>query len=189
MAREASDYTLHQGPYTATASQLQQYLTELVRLLQAGCSLVFISSRKEKACQEAVDALNNLGCSGKAISIPADLSKSSDIDKLVEGVKKHTDHVDILIANAGATWGAKFDDHRKSIPNEHKKCLRHLLTFCSLLYPAEDAFNKVIHLNVQSVFVSIQKFANLLRKNATKEEPARVVITGSIAGIGVGTVG
>lgn len=42
---------------------------------------------------------------------------------------------------------------------------------------------------MQSVFVSIQKFATLLRKNASKDTPSRVVITGSIAGIGVGTVG
>ena len=106
----------------------------MCRLLQAGCAQVFISSRKEKACKEAVDALNNLGCKGKAISIPADLSKSSDIDKLVEGVKKHTDHVDILIANAGATWGAAFDEH------------------------PEEAFSKVMDLNVKSVFLSIQKY-------------------------------
>ena len=78
--------------------------------------------------------MNNLGCKGKAVSIPADLSKSSDIDKLVEGVQKHTDHVDFLIANAGATWGAPFDEH------------------------PEEAFAKVMHLNVQSVFVSIQKY-------------------------------
>lgn len=33
------------------------------------------------------------------------------------------------------------------------------------------------------------RFANLLRKQAKHEDPSRVVITGSIAGIGVGTVG
>lgn len=33
------------------------------------------------------------------------------------------------------------------------------------------------------------RFAPLLRKNATKEEPSRVIITASIAGIGVGTLG
>lgn len=106
----------------------------LCSLLQAGCSKVFISSRKEKACKEAIDALNKLGCSGKAISIPADLSKSSDVDKLVKGVKEHTDHVDILVANAGATWGAAFDEH------------------------PEDAFSKVMDLNVKSVFICIQKY-------------------------------
>lgn len=104
------------------------------RLLQAGCSKVFITSRKAKACEEAVNALNALpGMSGKAVSIPADISKVSEIERLAAEVAKHTDHVDILFANAGATWGAAFDEH------------------------PESAFSKVIDLNVKSVFVCVQK--------------------------------
>lgn len=109
-------------------------LTSLPSFLQAGCSKVFITSRKAKACQEAIDALNALPVSGKAISIPADISKPSEIERLVEEVGKHTDHVDILFANAGATWGAEFDKH------------------------PESAFSKVMDLNVKSVFVSVQKY-------------------------------
>lgn len=103
-------------------------------LIQSGCSKVFITSRKAKACEEACAALNALpNCSGKAISVPADLSKKGEVERLVKEVEKHTDHVDILFANAGATWGAPFDEH------------------------PEDAFAKVMHLNVQSVFVCTQK--------------------------------
>merc|ERR1712072_466303 len=104
-------------------------------LLQAGCSQIFITSRKAPACEEAVAALNKLaqssGLSGKAISIPADLAKSSEIERL----------------------------------------------------------EKVMDLNVKSVFVCTQKFAPLLRKRATLEDPSRIVITASIAGIGIGTLG
>ena len=103
-------------------------------LLQAGCAKVFISSRKARACEEACDALNKLpGIKGKAISIPADISKVAEVERLAAEVGKHTDHVDILFANAGATWGAPFDKH-----------------------PAE-AFAKVMDLNVNSVFYCIQK--------------------------------
>jgi hypothetical protein len=115
---------------------LIQCLTEshAYSLLQAGCSKVFISSRKAKACEEACDALNKLpGIKGKAISIPADISKVTEVERLAAEVGKHTDHVDILFANAGATWGAPFDKH-----------------------PAE-AFAKVMDLNVNSVFYCIQK--------------------------------
>ncbi|KAI7095515.1 NAD(P)-binding protein, partial [Hortaea werneckii] len=84
---------------------------------------------------------------------------------LVKEVQKHTDHVDILLANAGASWGAPFDEH------------------------PESAFEKVMDLNVKSVFVCTQKFAPLLRKRATLEDPSRIVITASIAGIGIGTLG
>lgn len=103
-------------------------------LLQAGASKVFITSRKATACAEAVAALNAIGSPGKAIAIPADLAKSGEIERLVKEVEKYTDHVDILLANAGATWGASFDEH------------------------PESAFAKVMDLNVKSVFVCAQKY-------------------------------
>lgn len=109
-------------------------LNSVCSLLQAGCSKVFISSRKGKACEEACVALNKLpGISGKAIAVPADVAKVTDIERLVAEVGKHTDYVDILLANAGATWGAPFDTH-----------------------PAE-AFAKVMDLNVNSIFFCVQK--------------------------------
>jgi len=106
------------------------------RLLQAGASKVFITSRKAAACEEACEALNALPCSGKAISIPADLAKAGEVERLVAEVEKHTDHVDILLANAGATWGEAFDKH------------------------PESAFAKVMDLNVRAVFTSVQKYIN-----------------------------
>lgn len=80
-------------------------------------------------------------------------------------VRQHTDVVDILFANAGATWGEAFDTH------------------------PDAAFQKVMDLNVKSVFLCAQKFAPLLQKRATVDDPARIIITASIAGIGVGTLG
>jgi NAD(P)-dependent dehydrogenase (short-subunit alcohol dehydrogenase family) len=137
-------------------------------LLQAGCSKVYITSRKAKACEEAVAALNALPekpAASKAYSIPADSSKISEIERLVAEVSKTTDHVDILFANAGATWGEKFDTH------------------------PESAFSKVMDLNVKSVFYTVQKFAPLLEARATTEAPSSVIVTASIAGIGVGSLG
>ncbi|SPN98815.1 probable NADPH-dependent beta-ketoacyl reductase (rhlG) [Cephalotrichum gorgonifer] len=137
-------------------------------ILQAGASKVFITSRKADACASAVAALNalpNLAPGAVAISVPADSSKPEGIAHLVSEVRKHTSHVDILLANAGASWGAPFDSH------------------------PDEAFAKVMDLNVKSVFTTIRLFAPLLEKAATAEDPSRVVITGSVAGIGVGTVG
>ena len=131
----ASGYADHTvGPLNHLANSFSHPFS----LLQAGCSQIFITSRKAAACEEAVAALNKLaqssGLSGKAISIPADLAKSSEIERLVKEVQKHTDHVDILLANAGASWGAPFDEH------------------------PESAFEKVMDLNVKSVFVCTQKY-------------------------------
>lgn len=44
-------------------------------------------------------------------------------------------------------------------------------------------------LNVKSVFYTVQKFATLLSKRASNDEPSRVIITASVAGLGVGTLG
>ncbi|KAF2010846.1 NAD(P)-binding protein [Aaosphaeria arxii CBS 175.79] len=136
-------------------------------LLQAGCSKVFITSRKASACDSAVAALNALpGISGRAFSVPADSSKISEIERLVTEVGKETDHVDILFANAGATWGAYFDK-----------------------VDEKNGWDKVMDLNVKAVFFTIQKFAPLLEKKASLQEPSRVIVTGSIAGIAVGSLG
>ena len=107
------------------------------RFLQAGCSKVYITSRKAAACDQACAALNalpNKRPGAKAISVPADSAKIGDIEMLVKKVKETTDHVDILFANAGATWGEKFDTH------------------------PDSAFAKVMDLNVKSVFNTIRLY-------------------------------
>ncbi|KAL8770589.1 MAG: hypothetical protein Q9194_005123 [Teloschistes cf. exilis] len=137
-------------------------------LLQAGCSKVYITSRKAAVCESACAALNalpNKRSGAQAISVPADSAKISGVEALVKEVLTTTDHVDILFANAGATWGEKFDTH------------------------PDSAFAKVMDLNVKSVFNTIRLFAPLLEKNATQEDPSRVIVTASIAGLGVGTLG
>ncbi len=66
--------------------------------------------------------------------MPADSAKIADIEGLVAKVNETTDHVDILFANAGATWGEKFDTH------------------------PDGAFAKVMDLNVKSVFNTIRLY-------------------------------
>ncbi|PQE02978.1 oxidoreductase short-chain dehydrogenase reductase family protein [Rutstroemia sp. NJR-2017a BVV2] len=133
-----------------------------------GASKVYITSRKASACEAAVKALNalpNLSPGAKAISVPADIAKFEGVEHLVREVSKTTDHIDILFANAGATWGEAFDTH------------------------PDSAFSKVMDLNVKSVFNTVRLFAPLLQKKGTIEDPSRVIITASVAGIGVGTLG
>jgi NAD(P)-dependent dehydrogenase (short-subunit alcohol dehydrogenase family) len=113
---------------------MPQKMTTL-RFLQAGASKVYITSRKASACESAVAALNalpNLAPGAKAISVPADSAKIEGVEHLVKEVMKTTDHVDILFANAGATWGEAFDTH------------------------PDSAFAKVMDLNVKSVFNTIR---------------------------------
>ena len=46
-----------------------------------------------------------------------------------------------------------------------------------------------MNLNVRAVFNTIQLFAPLLQKRAALQDPSRVIITSSVAGLGVGTLG
>ena len=69
--------------------------------------------------------------------MPADSAKIADVEAIVKRVMETTDHVDILLANAGATWGEKFDTH------------------------PDGAFAKVMDLNVKSVFNTIRLYALL----------------------------
>lgn len=136
-------------------------------LLQAGASKVFISSRKPAACLSAcatLNALPNLAPGAVALPIPADLSTLAGVRHLVAEVSRHTPRVDVLCANAGATWGAPLASH------------------------GDDAFAKVMDLNVRGVFNLVREFAPLLERGSG-EDPGRVIITASVAGLGAGPEG
>src|SRR5688572_16547213 len=79
-------------------------------LLEAGAE-VLISSRKADACERAVQELSPLG---PIAALPADLSGEAGVLELAAGVRERWDHVDLLVNNAGANWGApleEFPDH------------------------------------------------------------------------------
>lgn len=140
-------------------------LTTAEALLLAGASKVFIASRKASACDAACAHLNKFakdnGQSGQAFAIPADVSDGAGAKKLYEGWAKlePSGKLDILVANAGASWGESFDT-----------------------YP-DSAVKKLLDINVRGVFLTIQVFAKALRAASKPGDPSRVLITGSVAGI------
>lgn len=69
---------------------------------------VYISSRTAKDCEETAEELNALG-PGKCIPIAADMQKLSDVDKLVNEISSKEKALHVLVNNAGAAWGDKFD--------------------------------------------------------------------------------
>jgi NAD(P)-dependent dehydrogenase (short-subunit alcohol dehydrogenase family) len=93
-----------------------------------------------------------------ATAIPADLSQMAEIDRFAAEVARLTDRVHILFNNAGAAWAAPFDD-----------------------FP-ESGWDKVMDLNVKSVFFLTQRLVPLLEAAATPEDLARVINIGSIDG-------
>ncbi|MCY4129839.1 MAG: SDR family oxidoreductase [Gammaproteobacteria bacterium] len=119
---------------------------------------VYISSRKSDVCDATAARLQDQ-YGGSCTSIPADLSELSSIETLVSAIAERESQLDILVNNAGSTWGAPLDE-----------------------FP-EVGWDKVMDTNVKGVFFMIQKCLPLLRKSATREDPARVINIGSVDGI------
>lgn len=122
---------------------------------------VYISSRKKEVCDKVAAELSK---KGRCISIPADLSKTEGRAALVSEITKREGKLNVLINNAGATWGATIEE-----------------------YP-EDAWDKVMDLNVKSIFMLTRELLPQLLNAATADDPARVINVGSIDGIKVPSV-
>ncbi|MEU0571784.1 SDR family oxidoreductase [Nonomuraea sp. NPDC005983] len=118
--------------------------------VEAGAS-VYISARKTAEVEKTAA---ELGC----VAVPADLSTSEGVATLVSAVDGP---LDVLVNNAGATWGAPLEE-----------------------YP-EHAFDKLWNINVKGVFYLTQRFLPQLRSSASADDPARVINIGSIDGIRV----
>jgi NAD(P)-dependent dehydrogenase (short-subunit alcohol dehydrogenase family) len=126
-------------------------------LLQAGAR-VYISSRKADACAAAVQELSRYG---PVQAFPADLSAEPECLRLGAEVGERERAVNVLVNNAGATWGAPLED-----------------------YPAA-AWDKVVDLNLKTPFFLTRAFLPLLEAAGTDEDPARVINIGSIDGLRV----
>jgi NAD(P)-dependent dehydrogenase (short-subunit alcohol dehydrogenase family) len=121
---------------------------------------VYISSRKAEVCDAAAAELSR---TGECISLPADLSRSEEVTRIATLLKARERKLDILINNAGATWGASIDE-----------------------FP-EKGWDKVMDLNVKSVFFLTQQLLPLLDAAASAAAPARIINIGSIDGMSVTT--
>lgn len=119
---------------------------------------VYISSRKAEAC-EATAARLSEQFEGQCIAIPADLSGLPGVEALVAALGGHEDKLDVLVNNAGVSWGAPLEE-----------------------FP-ELGWDKVMNTNVKGPFFLIQKLLPMLEAAGTKENPSRVVNIGSIDGL------
>ncbi|KAH8655201.1 rhamnolipids biosynthesis 3-oxoacyl-reductase [Xylariales sp. PMI_506] len=139
--------------------------------LRAGCSLVIVTARKLEGAQgisQAVEKLNALpGIRGRAVGLAANVANSKDIVRFVSEVDElvGAKGLNILVCNAGAAWGSKFEDA-----------------------PPESS-TKILDLNVRGVFELTQKALPLLTRAATKQDPGRLLIISSTAGTNVPHVG
>jgi NAD(P)-dependent dehydrogenase (short-subunit alcohol dehydrogenase family) len=119
---------------------------------------VYITARNAAVCDGLAAELSKFGT---CISIPADLAQMTEIDRFAAELEKRESRIDVLFNNAGASWGAGFD------------------TF------PESGWDKVMDLNVKSLFFLTQRLVKLLEAGASADDFARVINIGSIDGIHV----
>jgi NAD(P)-dependent dehydrogenase (short-subunit alcohol dehydrogenase family) len=124
-------------------------------LVQAGARVI-ISSRKTPDVQDAAKELSALG---DCYAIPADVSTPQGASDLAQATREHFGELNILVNNAGVTWGAPLEE-----------------------FPAHG-WEKVLHTNVQGVFELTIALLEELRAAAGAEDPARVINIGSIDGL------
>ncbi|MFM0210686.1 SDR family oxidoreductase [Paraburkholderia sediminicola] len=115
---------------------------------------VVISARKADSLQAAQERLASLGVDASWIA--ADSGSEEDVERLANEALQRLGRVDILVNNAGATWGATTLDHPLA------------------------AWDKVMNLNVRSIFLLTQKIGKL---SMVPHRHGRVINLASIAGL------
>jgi gluconate 5-dehydrogenase len=115
---------------------------------------VVVTARKKDELDQAVSHLEKLGV--KASSHVCDIGKREAIAPLADEVLKKLGAVHILVNNAGATWGAKAEEH-----------------------PLE-AWDKLVNVNLSGLFALTQIVA---KKSMIPARWGRIINVASVAGL------
>src|SRR5437867_2464971 len=121
---------------------------------EAGAKIL-LTSRKAADLEEAAADLQAKGIDTRWVA--ADASDPAQVQRVADEAMQRLGQVDILINNAGASWGAPAEEH-----------------------PLE-AWDKVMNLNVRSIFLFSQAIA---RASMIPRKSGRIINVASIAGLG-----
>ena len=111
--------------------------------VEAGAK-VYISARKQAACEETARQLSEIG---ECIPISADLSTVAGCQKLADEIKSREPALNVLVNNAGANWGAPLNE-----------------------FP-EAGWDKVMDTNVKGIFFLTQQLLPQLEAAAQPGRP------------------
>ena len=127
----------------------------------AGGAHVVVTSRKPDAVESTVTELSEVArdSSGSVTGTTSDLSSEDGCAAFAEWVQRDHDSLDVLVNNAGATWGVPLEEHDSA------------------------SWDRVLNLNVQGVFHTTKFLLPLLQAAASTDAPARVINIGSIDGL------
>jgi len=132
-------------------------------LAEMGAHLV-LCARKEERCHQAAEQLQQLGV--KAIAVGCDVKNPASIQEMVEATLSQFGRIDVLINNAGISWGAPVEEMR-----------------------LED-WNKVIETNLTGTFLCAQAVGKVMIRQGRAENSAgnnsagKIINIASVAGLG-----
>jgi gluconate 5-dehydrogenase len=113
-----------------------------------------LTARKQAELDEAAARLGRQGA--EVLAVAADLGKLDGIPAVVDRVLERYGRVDVLVNNAGTSWGAPAEDH-----------------------PAE-AWNKVMRLNLDATFFLSQAVA---KRSMIPRRSGKIVNIASVSGL------
>ncbi len=128
---------------------------QIARALGEAGARVLLCSRKAADLEQATAALQADGIDARWVA--ADAATDAGIARLADEALQRVGDVDILVNNAGAAWGAPAENH-----------------------PVE-AWDKVMNLNVRSVFLLSQRIGKL---SMIPRKQGRIINVASITGLG-----
>ena len=117
---------------------------------------VIITSRKEP---ELFAAQAELSAYGEVLAYAGDISTLAGIQHFASKIRETESKIDVLINNAGASWGAPVKD-----------------------FP-EAGWDKIMDVNVKSLFFLTQELLPELTHQASRDNPARVINIASVNGM------
>jgi len=126
-------------------------------LVRAGAR-VLIASRKGDACEAVAAELNALDAPGSAVGFAGDVGSEAGVDALVNEVMNRSQTLDILMNNAGVTWGEPLGK-----------------------FPYK-AWSRVMDVNVAGLFHLTQQLLPMLAASGSVDDPARVINLSSVMG-------
>jgi len=128
---------------------------QMAQALGTAGARIMLSSRKAADLAQTTEQLRAVGIDADWIA--ADAGNPDSIAQLVAEALRRLGHIDILINNAGASWGAAASEHPLS------------------------AWDKVMDLNVRGYFLLAQAVA---RDSMIPRRQGRIINVASIAGLG-----
>ena len=117
-------------------------------------AMLALTARKADELAQAKEHLERMHM--QVLTLPCDHSKAASIQPVIEQIVQHYGQVDVLINNAGTTWGAAAEEHPL------------------------DAWQKVMDLNVTGLFLTTQLVGKL---SMIPRRYGRIVNIASIAGL------